>query len=223
MKILGREAECLDISEVRPRPGYKVIVYQKGGDCRIKALPSPDYCREDCAGIHMAVEFYPAENITEKHPSATLPPFQYFNPSMFVYDVRDLEQLEAFFQESGHILGVTKIKNEDTKVYVGAEILGIKKPRCGMENFEPFLSLPNDIFYRHPFLQDALETYRGILINRSHFERNAAEMSDEEMLREASLMVESPVGMQLLLERFGQGFVIRTKEYRKGKIDRRVC
>ena len=237
MKILGRQAECLDISEVRPSDSYKVVVYQKGGDCGMRGLSNPDYCRDDCMGIHIAVEFRPSEKPI-KNSSAALPPFRYISPRAPEACKGDPGKFEELFRK-GALNDVEGIRNEDTMVYFRTgifgverpgcgtldrgEILCIEKPRCGVENFDDLLRhLPRRVFDANTFLQDALGTYREIIAKRHYFERTAGEMSDEELLREAALIAKTPWGRDLLLERFGPVFARKAEDYRTKGINARV-
>ncbi|NIO19491.1 MAG: hypothetical protein GTN76_01760 [Candidatus Aenigmarchaeota archaeon] len=218
MKIQGRESECLDISVVRPTHSYKVIVYQKEGDCRIEEK-GKEFCRGDCDGFYMTVEFSKTEDgVIVAFPYTMLPPFEYFNENMFVYRVHNLEQLREFSEERGRFIGAKKILNEDTEIYNGAEILGVIKPRCGMEYFNYFLPPTRINFEKNLFLKEALETYKEIWGNLNYLLENMQKnLSDEEMIREASVLTESVIGRGFLLNEFGEDFVSRAVEYRKRK------
>jgi|GEM_PF-3240061 len=218
MRILEREAECLDISAVRPWKSYKVIVYQKAGDCRSEGKGS-EFCRGDCNSFYMSVELLETEDsVIFPLPEVLLPPFEYFEKNMYVHNVFNLEQLREFSEGRGRPMGAKKILYRGTEIYKGAETLGISKPQCGMEYFNFFLPPETKIFNANASLKESLETYNGIWINMPYFlESVQKNLSDEEMLREASMMTESKSGIGFLLNRFGEDFTQMAVEYREKK------
>ena len=206
MRILGRGAESLDISPVRYYPTYKVIVYQKDGDCRREEFKKLGCCQNNCHGIYMSVEFSLWEDGVLLMPEAVFPPFEYIDGRLkLVYGMENIRELDEFWYR--YRLPVSR--RAGTAVYRGGggEIVGVERRECGMGGVANFLPVPKEILDEFPFFGDIVKTYRSICINLSHFERNKRQMSEDEKLREASKVLDSPEMRELLSLRFGSEFI----------------
>lgn len=229
MRILEREVECLDISQLRANDRSRVVVvYQKEGDCRRENLENPKYCRKNCYGLFMSFEFQPTgigvymltpqpEKFEMMYGLADLlfPPLECFNEAMEVYNVHNLDELDEFCKRRG----IPIIQEGEDKIYKVKGVMGIKRNECGMVGIPINLPHPSkDFMGQFPFIEDACETFDGIKENMKDLEKDKRKrMTDEEKFREASKIVNTPDGEELLAIRFGDYFVSKAKEYGKGK------
>ncbi len=237
MKILGREAESLDISPVRTVRAYKVVVYQKEGDCRKGEFGG--MCRNNCHGIYMSVEVHPSDKRQDTFclPRAIVPPFTYVNEVVKLgYGLEEPEELNGLLKEGKLIL----CRDSCTKLYVtkrDMNVIGVKREECGMESILSALkthtmrysensvenagkilfSITEDMMGDFPFFDEIAETFDGIVSNSDYFRRNARIMSEDEILHEASEILAVPGGEYFLTTRFGEDFVSRLRDFVDGR------